>query len=165
MRKDLTFLLRPPEAALIEADFTHSLEKKAGTASLAFLRARPGQLLFSTVYVKGSVWAEKIRVGRQERGAKRGGDIRQMSPGPGLEPGTAALRTIASAHGRTLSPLHHQRRTRISDILRSHLLFWSHSLQSLGLKQLELWKIWLDKARAQDPKGGKNCIRLLDLRV
>ncbi|KAK5613062.1 Potassium voltage-gated channel subfamily C member 3 [Crenichthys baileyi] len=33
---------RPPEAALIKADFPHSLEKKAGTALHAFLRVRPG---------------------------------------------------------------------------------------------------------------------------
>ncbi|MEQ2301574.1 hypothetical protein AMECASPLE_037444 [Ameca splendens] len=39
-------------------------------------------------------------VGRQERG----GDVRQRSPSPGLEPGRATLRTIASAHGRVLNP-------------------------------------------------------------
>ncbi|MED6246646.1 hypothetical protein ATANTOWER_021247 [Ataeniobius toweri] len=37
--------------------------------------------------------------GRQERGVERREDIRQMSPGPGLEPGTATSRTAASAHG------------------------------------------------------------------
>ncbi|MEQ2252801.1 hypothetical protein ILYODFUR_025587 [Ilyodon furcidens] len=38
----LTFLLRPPEAALIEADFPHGLQKEAGTTSYTFLRVRPG---------------------------------------------------------------------------------------------------------------------------
>ncbi|MEQ2221757.1 hypothetical protein ILYODFUR_018960 [Ilyodon furcidens] len=32
--------------------------------------------------------------------AKRGGDIRQRLLGPGLKPGTAASRTIVSAHSR-----------------------------------------------------------------
>ncbi|KAK5612624.1 hypothetical protein CRENBAI_010383, partial [Crenichthys baileyi] len=32
----------PPEAALIEADFIHDLQKKAGTTSHAFLHVRPG---------------------------------------------------------------------------------------------------------------------------
>ncbi|MED6256360.1 hypothetical protein ATANTOWER_024541 [Ataeniobius toweri] len=45
-----------------------------------------------------------LTVGRQERGVERGGDIRQMSPGPGLEPGTAASRTAGSIHGHTLNP-------------------------------------------------------------
>ncbi|MED6258724.1 hypothetical protein ATANTOWER_011439 [Ataeniobius toweri] len=39
-------------------------------------------------------------VGSQERGA----DIQQRLPGPRLEPGTAASRTIASIHGRSLNP-------------------------------------------------------------
>ncbi|MEQ2288198.1 hypothetical protein AMECASPLE_020305, partial [Ameca splendens] len=33
---------QPPEAGLIEPDFPYGLEKEAGTASHAFLRARPG---------------------------------------------------------------------------------------------------------------------------
>ncbi|KAK5613693.1 hypothetical protein CRENBAI_017633 [Crenichthys baileyi] len=33
---------QPPEAALIEVDFPHGLEKEAGIASHAFLRVRPG---------------------------------------------------------------------------------------------------------------------------
>ncbi|MED6245778.1 hypothetical protein ATANTOWER_007947 [Ataeniobius toweri] len=39
----------------------------------------------------------------EERGAKRGRDIRQRLPGPGLKPGTPTPRTIASAHGRELN--------------------------------------------------------------
>ncbi|MEQ2304074.1 hypothetical protein AMECASPLE_023349, partial [Ameca splendens] len=39
--RDLTFLLRPPEATLIEAVFLHGLEKKTRTASHGLLRARP----------------------------------------------------------------------------------------------------------------------------
>ncbi|MED6239420.1 hypothetical protein ATANTOWER_006265 [Ataeniobius toweri] len=36
------------KAALFEADFPHGLEKKAGTASLAFLRGRPGSKSYPT---------------------------------------------------------------------------------------------------------------------
>ncbi|MEQ2315909.1 hypothetical protein AMECASPLE_027294 [Ameca splendens] len=39
---------KAPEAALIEADFPHSLETKAGTASHAFLCARPGSKNYPT---------------------------------------------------------------------------------------------------------------------
>ncbi|MED6234831.1 hypothetical protein ATANTOWER_003762 [Ataeniobius toweri] len=45
-----------------------------------------------------------LTVGRQERGVERWEDIRQMSLGLGLEPGTAASRTVASAYGCVLNP-------------------------------------------------------------
>ncbi|MED6272734.1 hypothetical protein CHARACLAT_033487 [Characodon lateralis] len=43
-------------------------------------------------------------VGRQERGAEKGGDIRQRSLGQRLEFGTTASTAVASTCGRVLNP-------------------------------------------------------------
>ncbi|MED6260170.1 hypothetical protein ATANTOWER_006163 [Ataeniobius toweri] len=50
----------------------------------------------------------KFRRQTGKRGREKG-DIWKRLPGLGLEPRTATSRTRASAYGRTLSPLHHQR--------------------------------------------------------
>ncbi|MEQ2174522.1 hypothetical protein GOODEAATRI_008797 [Goodea atripinnis] len=57
-------------------------------------------MLNSLRYFFGTSGLYFLTVGRLERG----GDIRQMSPGPELEPGTAASRTVASVYGRALNP-------------------------------------------------------------
>ncbi|MEQ2286346.1 hypothetical protein AMECASPLE_001496 [Ameca splendens] len=62
------------------------------------------QIYLSKIFSALVAFVLFLTVGRQERVVERGGDIRQMSPGPGLEPRTAASRTVASVYGRVLNP-------------------------------------------------------------